>query len=68
VAWALNITLGGPATGLGGGNRSCKWAGPPGASARLEPGHLKRGLYLTGIGTLLLLFALVLGGFFMPSR
>ncbi len=62
MAWALNITLGGPAQDLSGSTVPAAWIGPKGATARLEPGHLRRGLYIILMAHLLWL-AVLLGAF-----
>ncbi len=60
AAWGLDISLGGPVTGMDGFARKKAWIGPEGASARLDASHVKRSLYLLIISATLLLAALIL--------
>ncbi len=59
MAYALKVNLGGPAIDLDGSALQREWVGPPDATARLEPSHLRRGLYI--IIMAYLLFAVSLG-------
>lgn len=47
IAYALNVVLGGPGQDLDGRSLPRAWTGPDGASARLEPGHLRRAVYIS---------------------
>ncbi len=60
MAYALGVGLGGPAVDLEGSALQRRWAGPEHATARLEPGHLRRALYISVMAHLLL--AAGLGG------
>jgi adenosylcobinamide-phosphate synthase len=53
MAYSLNISLGGPGTDLEGWLLKRAWAGPEGASARLEEGHIKRSIYISLMAHLL---------------
>lgn len=46
LAWALNVSLGGPGVDLQGSAMKCAWAGPSGATAQLDYRHLKRAGYI----------------------
>lgn len=59
MAWALDVSLGGPAMELSGSSMPRAWSGPPGATARLESGHLRRALYISAVAHVLLLAVLV---------
>jgi adenosylcobinamide-phosphate synthase len=65
MAYSLNISLGGPATDLEGWHLKREWVGPKDASARLEEGHLRRGIYISLMAHLLL--ALCLLGLLMAT-
>lgn len=58
MAYALGVTLGGPAVDLDGRSLQRAWIGPEKASAQLDPGHLRRGLYLVMVAYLLLILSL----------
>lgn len=58
MATALNVTLGGTLRRLGRNAVRGQWVGPEGASAKVEPYHLKRGIYLLGVAHLLLILLL----------
>jgi adenosylcobinamide-phosphate synthase len=60
MAYALNVSLGGPAVDLDSSTLKRRWVGPPNATAKLEPHHLRRALYISIMAHLLL--ALGLGG------
>jgi adenosylcobinamide-phosphate synthase len=66
MAWALNITLGGPTQDLNGSTIPAVWAGPKGATARLEAYHLRRCLYIVLMAHLLWIAAL-LGAYLWAS-
>jgi adenosylcobinamide-phosphate synthase len=61
MAWALKVALGGPVQDVGGSALQRGWAGPVGATAKLEVKHLHRGLYIIVMAHLLLLAALLVG-------
>jgi len=61
MAWALKVSLGGATQDLDGSAIKRGWAGPDGATAKLEAHHLKRGLYIVVMAHLLLLAALLMG-------
>lgn len=60
VAWALDISIGGPVTDLDGNKIKGGWVGPEKASAQLTSGHLKRAVYLVMVAATLYL-AIILG-------
>jgi adenosylcobinamide-phosphate synthase len=60
MAWSLNVSLGGPAMDRDGHSLKRAWVGPENATARLEPGHLRRALYISLMAYLL--FMAVLAG------
>lgn len=53
LAWALNITLGGPSQDISGSAIKASWTGPDGASAKVDHGHLRRALYIQVVAHLL---------------
>lgn len=59
LAYALNVSLGGPATDLDGHMLRRDWIGPENATAQLENGHLRRALYISLIAHMLLLVSLM---------
>ncbi|MBU0800265.1 MAG: cobalamin biosynthesis protein, partial [Alphaproteobacteria bacterium] len=61
MAYALDVSLGGPVTDLDGSALKRAWVGPETATAKLEAGHLRRALYMSLMAHLLLV-ATVLGG------
>lgn len=61
MAWALNVSLGGPTQDTDGSAIQRGWAGPAGATARLDAKHLHRALYITIMAHLLFLAALLVG-------
>jgi len=61
MAYALNVSLGGPTQDLDGSAIQRGWAGPSGATAQLEAKHLHRALYILVMAHLLLLAALLVG-------
>ena len=61
VAYALNVSLGGPVEDLEGSVIRHGWIGPEGATARLEKGHIKRAVYMSVMGYVLVFAALVAG-------
>ncbi|MCK6418657.1 MAG: cobalamin biosynthesis protein [Alphaproteobacteria bacterium] len=58
LAWALNMTLGGPGQSLSGDSFVAPWVGPDSATAQNSHRHLKRALYLTGIAQVLFVFGI----------
>lgn len=66
MAWALKVSLGGATQDMDGSAIKRGWAGPSGATARLEARHLHRALYITVVAHLLfaaaMLVAMVLDG------
>lgn len=58
LAFALHVGLGGAAVDLDGSTLKRSWVGPAGASARLDKGHLRRGLYLNAMAQLLFMAGL----------
>ncbi len=66
MAYALKVSLGGATQDHEGSAIQRGWAGPEGATAKLEAGHLRRALYITVMAHLLflagLLAAIVLHG------
>lgn len=63
AAWALNISVGGPSRSLEGIARNSPWIGPEGATARLDPRHLRRFLYLAAVAHLIVILALLAVGY-----
>jgi adenosylcobinamide-phosphate synthase len=61
LAHALKVSLGGPTQDLDGSAIQRGWAGPQGATARLEAAHLKRGIYILVMAHLLFIAALLVG-------
>ena len=59
LAWALNITLGGPAKDLNASVIKSEWVGPKGATAKVDHKHLKLGIYMNVMAHLLLIAALL---------
>lgn len=59
MAWSLNVSLGGATQDLDGSAIKRRWVGPSGATAKLEAKHLHRSVYITIIGHLLLLAAMM---------
>lgn len=59
MAFALNVSLGGPATDLEGSSLRRDWVGPENATAQLENGHLRRALYMSLIAHMLFLASLL---------
>lgn len=59
LAYALNVTLGGPVHDLDGRALQRAWIGPDKATAQLEAAHMKRALYLVMVAYLLLVLALM---------
>ena len=67
LAWALNISLGGPSKDLDGSAIKRNWTGPDSATAQIGAKHLHRGLYLVVI-THLLFLASLLGAMVVSGR
>ncbi len=59
LAYALKITLGGAVKHVNGRSMKRDWTGPKGATAKLDPGHLKRILYMVILAHIFLLSALI---------
>lgn len=59
MAWPLNIVIGGPVVDLDGSALQNAWVGPKGATAKIEPEHITRGLYLNIVAHLLFIAALL---------
>ncbi len=69
MAWSLNVSLGGPVIDRDGRSLKRAWVGPQNATARLEPGHLRRALYISLMAYLLFMAGLMglmlgIGAFF----
>ena len=62
MAWALNVTLGGPWESLEGHKSKRAWVGPKNASAQINHKHLRRALIITVTACLMFLLALC-GGY-----
>ncbi len=66
MAYALNVSLGGASQDVDGSAIKRGWAGPEGATAKLDGKHLHRGLYILVMGHLIfavsLLVVMVLHG------
>lgn len=65
AAWPLGIILGGPVRDISGATLKNAWVGPDGASAKVEPYHLKRAIYMDFVAHFLFLAAL--GGAYLFS-
>ena len=65
MAWALNVSLGGPYKTLTGSAMKNTWTGPEKATAQISHKHLKRGIYINVMAHLLLMAAL--GGAYLWS-
>jgi adenosylcobinamide-phosphate synthase len=61
MAYALKVSLGGPTQDLDGSAIQRGWAGPEGATAKLDAKHLLRGIYILVMAHLLLLVSLLVG-------
>jgi adenosylcobinamide-phosphate synthase len=61
MAYALKVRLGGATQDLEGSAIQRGWAGPEGATAKLDAKHLHRGLYILVMAHLLLFFSLLVG-------
>lgn len=59
LAYALDVSLGGPSKDLEGSAIQRHWAGPEKATAKLTARHVYRGLYLVFIAHILLLVSLL---------
>lgn len=59
MAYALNVSLGGATQDIDGSAIQRAWAGPEGATAKLEAKHLHRGLYITVMAHLLFITAVL---------
>ena len=55
LAFALDVSLGGPRVDQDGAANKSDWVGPSAATAKLEAKHLHRGLYLSIIANMLIL-------------
>ena len=67
LAFALNVSLGGPTTDLDGSSIRRDWIGPENATAQLENGHLRRALYMSLIAHMLFLASLM-GAIFWAGK
>lgn len=63
VAWALDISLGGPVQDLEGSVLKRDWVGPKTATAKLDRGHLRRAIYLSVMAYVLTVASLIAGLF-----
>ena len=61
VAWAMNISLGGPVRDLEGSALKKAWVGPANATAKVDKSHLRRAIYMSVMGYVLLIAALIGG-------
>lgn len=61
MAYALKVSLGGATQDIDGSAIQRNWAGPAGATAKLDAKHLHRGIYIVVMAHLLLLAALLVG-------
>lgn len=59
MAWALNLSLGGPEQDSSGSAMQSEWVGPTGASAKVSHKNLRQGIYMHGIAHLLLIASLL---------
>lgn len=67
MAWALEVTLGGPTKDLSGSAIQSEWAGPPNATAKVGHMHLRRSLYINVMAQLLFI-AMLLGAYVWSGR
>lgn len=67
MAFALDVSLGGPAADSEGSSLRRDWVGPENATAQLENGHLRRALYMSLIAHMLFLASL-LGALFWGGK
>ncbi len=63
MAYALDVSLGGPVRDLDGDVIKRAWVGPDGATAKLAEGHLRRAIYISLMAHLLFIAGLT-GGMF----
>lgn len=61
LAWALNISLGGPVQDHEGSTLKRSWVGPKNASARVDKSQLKHAIYLSIMAYVLVLGLIVAG-------
>ncbi len=61
MAYALKVSLGGAGQDTDGSAIPRNWAGPKGATAKLDAKHLHRAIYITVMAHLLLLAAMLVG-------
>ncbi len=61
VAWALNISLGGPVQDLDGSVLKKAWVGSSTATAKLDKGHIRRAIYMSVMVHILILASLIGG-------
>ena len=59
MAYSLNVSLGGAGTDLEGSGLKRTWTGPKQATAQLEKGHLRRGMYIALMAHLLFMASLM---------
>jgi adenosylcobinamide-phosphate synthase len=59
MAYALNVSLGGPVTDLDGRSIKRNWVGPKQATAKLENAHLRRCIYIMLMAFLLFLVSMM---------
>lgn len=59
LAYALDVSLGGPTVDLDGHSYKRQWTGPDNATAQLESNHLRRALYLLLMAFILFLLTLL---------
>lgn len=62
MAWALEVTMGGPVKDLNGSTIKSDWVGPPKATAKISHKHLRRALYIY-VMAYLLFIAMLLGAY-----
>lgn len=61
VAWAMNISLGGPVQDIDGSTLKKAWVGSSSATARVDKSHLRRAVYMSVMAYVLIVAALVGG-------
>ncbi|HNQ92322.1 MAG TPA: cobalamin biosynthesis protein [Alphaproteobacteria bacterium] len=61
MAYALNVSLGGPVDDAGGSVLKRSWVGSPSSTARVERHHLRQSIYMGIMAFVLLFFFVVLG-------
>ncbi len=61
MAYALNVSLGGPVEDVSGSVLKRAWVGSSGSTARVDRRHLRQAIYMSIMGFVLVFFFVVLG-------